>query len=410
MTIRKTTRRGETRLIIDIHYRKPDGTQGRYRKDAQVQTLAAARTEERRLLALIAQHGEPIEPRAEVPSASASSAAPSPSPASLSSASLALISPAAAQPFQAQPPPAPPPPPSLPPPLTFADAVALFRAGKAITRLKPSTRGSYDEILSTWLLPRFGARPIDALSFADVTRLDAELVKERASPSRRSNVQIVLRSVLRAALDAGKLAAMPRLPALPKKGRKVLIPLSAEQVDQLLAVASPSQRIAFALAAFAGLRAGEVRALRWADVRLDDDGSGVLVVRFAQTKGETSTPKSGHEREVPLAPQLVALLQAIPSNRRHGLVATTQRGGPWGEYGLNQALKRAIRRAGCKGSWRYHDLRHFFVTQLFRRGGSAPAVQALAGHLHLTTTQLYAHVAQADLRDTIRLLGGSSSE
>ncbi len=81
-------------------------------------------------------------------------------------------------------------------------------------------------------------------------------------------------------------------------------------------------------------------------------------------------------------------------------------GQPWGEYGLNQALKRAIGRAGVEGSWRFHDLRHFFVTQLFRGGGSAPAVQALAGHLHLTTTQIYAHVVQADLRNTIGLLGG----
>lgn len=39
MTIRKVTRRGETRLVIDTHYRKPDGTQNRYRKDAQVQSL-----------------------------------------------------------------------------------------------------------------------------------------------------------------------------------------------------------------------------------------------------------------------------------------------------------------------------------------------------------------------------------
>ena len=42
MTIRKVERRGETRLIIDIHYRKKDGSQGRYRHDAQVNTVAAA--------------------------------------------------------------------------------------------------------------------------------------------------------------------------------------------------------------------------------------------------------------------------------------------------------------------------------------------------------------------------------
>lgn len=152
----------------------------------------------------------------------------------------------------------------------FTAAVALFRSGKAITRLKPSTRKGYEEVLSTWLLPRFGERPLEAITFAEVVRLDADMVRAGASSSRRGNVQVVLRSVLRAALDAGKLAAMPRLPPLPKQGRKVLIPLSADQVEKLLAVASPAQRLAFALAAYAGLRAGEVRALRWADVELDE--------------------------------------------------------------------------------------------------------------------------------------------
>jgi len=375
VTIRKVTRRGETRLVIDIHYRKPDGSPGRFRRDAQVQSLAAARAEERRLITLLAQHGEPFEPRPE------------------GAAALEEGDPGR--------------------PMRFGEAVALFRSGKAITRLKPSTRKGYEEVLSTWLLPRFGEGPLNAITFSEVTRLDADMVRGGASPARRSNVQIVLRSVLRAALDAGKLTAMPRLPPLPKRGRKVLIPLSVEQVEKILAVAPPSQRLAFALAAFAGLRAGEVRALRWADVELDDGGAGerggtagVLVVRFSQTKGETTTPKSGHEREIPLAPRLTVLLRTARPEHRRGLVSTAANGQPWGEYGLNQALKRASGRAGIEGSWRFHDLRHFFVTQLFRRGGSAPAVQALAGHLHLTTTQIYAHVAQADLRNTIGLLGG----
>jgi len=89
----------------------------------------------------------------------------------------------------------------------------------------------------------------------------------------------------------------------------------------------------------------------------------------------------------------------------------TSDGKPWGEYGL-QALKRAIPaipKAGLEGSWMFHDLRYFFVTQLFRRGGSAPAVQALAGHLHLATTQIYAHMVEADLRETIHLLARSST-
>ena len=46
MTIRKTTRGGRPFLVIDIAYRTSDGTKRRYRRDAQVQTMIAARAEE----------------------------------------------------------------------------------------------------------------------------------------------------------------------------------------------------------------------------------------------------------------------------------------------------------------------------------------------------------------------------
>ncbi|MDI3282133.1 tyrosine-type recombinase/integrase [Polyangium sp. 15x6] len=359
MTIRKANRRGQPVLIVDIHYRRKDGSQGRYRKDAHVQTMAGARAEERRLLALIATYGEPTEPRVEV-----------------------VVAPA--------------------PAITFEEAVGLFRSGKAVTRLKPSTRKGYEEILETRLLPRFGETPIDKLTGSDVEGLDAVLVDEGCSPSRRRNVLIVIRSVLRAAVEAKKLSALPDLPPLPKTGKKVLRCLTAEQVEAILGKAKGGGRVALALAAYAGLRAGEVRALRWEDVDLD---GGFLVVRFSHSKGEVSTPKSGHQREVPLAARLAELLREVRGEGL-GLVTVSSRKEAWGEWGLTQLFKRAAKKVGIVG-FRFHDLRHFFVTELFRRGGSAPAVQALAGHEHLSTTSRYAHVARADLRATVGLLARS---
>ncbi|XXT23825.1 tyrosine-type recombinase/integrase [Sorangium sp. So ce429] len=92
---------------------------------------------------------------------------------------------------------------------------------------------------------------------------------------------------------------MPKLPDLPKTGKKKLPAFTREQVDRIFEVATPSQTIAFSLAVYAGLRSGEVKALRWSDVDL---AQGFLVVRLSRSKGELSTPKSGHERVVPLAP------------------------------------------------------------------------------------------------------------
>lgn len=154
--------------------------------------------------------------------------------------------------------------------------------------------------------------------------------------SRRRNVLILVRSVLRAAVDAGKLEAMPKLPALPKKGRKALRSLTRAQVETILAASPKPWQLAFGLAAFAGLRAGEVRALRWVDVDL---GAGLLIVRHSTSKGVTSTPKSGHEREVPIAEPLLVLLREAGPDAPQALVSTTAHGQPWGESGLLQAFR-----------------------------------------------------------------------
>src|SRR5262249_6349536 len=116
---------------------------------------------------------------------------------------------------------------------------------------------------------------------------------------------------------------------------------------------------------------------------------------------------SGHERLIPLAEPLHRELSTTRGRRLpDALVSLTGFGKPWGEYGLIQTFKRASRRAGLEG-WRFHDLRHFFVTSLFRTGAPAPAVQMLAGHADLSTTQRYAHTTRAELIAVMARLGGT---
>lgn len=61
MTVRTEKRRGERRLIIDIIYKDKDGRRARYRHDAQVQTLPAARAEDQRRMMLLVTTGSPLE-------------------------------------------------------------------------------------------------------------------------------------------------------------------------------------------------------------------------------------------------------------------------------------------------------------------------------------------------------------
>ena len=65
-------------------------------------------------------------------------------------------------------------------------------------------------------------------------------------------------------------------------------------------------------------------------------------------------------------------------------------------------MRRAARRANVKAG--VHILRHTFCSHLAMRGAPARAIQELAGHEDLATTQRYMHLSPAAIDSAIRLL------
>ena len=78
-------------------------------------------------------------------------------------------------------------------------------------------------------------------------------------------------------------------------------------------------------------------------------------------------------------------------------------GSPLTQKIVRELVRRAARRAGvAKGG--VHILRHTFCSHLAMRGAPARAVQELAGHQDLSTTQRYMHLSPAATVNAIRLL------
>ena len=226
-----------------------------------------------------------------------------------------------------------------------------------------------------------------------IRELDGKLVARGLKASSRSQVQCLIRSTLRHAKEAGFLETLPEFPRLPKPGATIQHVLTSEDVTRILLATPAPHRLALEIAAYTGLRAGEVRGLKWADVDLE---RGIIVVRRSRSYGIEAAPKSGHERVVPIHPRLLALFSNSAKRPKQAYVTGPSDGEPWGQNAVRQAFRGACKRIGLEG-FRLHDLRHAFVTELFRSGASAPVVQKLAGHQHLTTTQRYAHTVLPDL-------------
>ena len=371
--IRKIERRGQRILVIDIRYKKLDGSKGRYRHDAQVQTSAAATAEERRLIANIAQYGDVFEPKPEAPIPEAQAEAQATGS-------------------------------------TFGEVVEKYTATYMVTDLKVTTRRGYTAVLDSVLLPRFKSKLVVEISGEAASQVDLELTKAKLSRGTRNNTQIVLRSVLRFAKEKGYLSAIPSaLPRLKQPEPSILEIPSDEQVEEILGLACPTQRRSFALMAYAGLRPNEVRALLRRDMKLRREGDetvgGFLSIREGLSFGEIHTPKTG-KREIPIARPLARLLGPIEKGPRDGHVAVTRAGEIWGQSGLDQAFERVRDRAGLAG-WSVYALRHYAITMWLRRGIPVHVVQKMAGHRNLATTQHYVHFLKEDLEDAARRLDDS---
>ena len=149
----------------------------------------------------------------------------------------------------------------------------------------------------------------------------------------------------------------------------------------------------------AGLRCGEIMALEWDDV---DFNRRQLCVRRSEWKGQVTAPKSGRHRFVPLTTRLAAALR-MHWHLRGRRVLYQDDGSPLTQKVVQDWMRRTARRATVEKAG-VHILRHTFCSHLAMRGAPARAIQELAGHQDLATTQRYMHLSPAAIEAAIRLL------
>ena len=155
---------------------------------------------------------------------------------------------------------------------------------------------------------------------------------------------------------------------------------------------SPLDAAVFTLAAEAGPRLSEIRALK---VRNVDFANGVL--RFEDgytTKGGHAGNKGRRVRSVPMSANVRAALLPYCNNRageEFVFEHDAKPGEPICGVSLYRRFVSAAKRAGLP-VLRFHDLRHSFGTQAIR-AFNIYEVQRMMGHRHITTTERYLHYA-----------------
>jgi integrase len=250
------------------------------------------------------------------------------------------------------------------------------------------------------LLPSLGGRQLSTIATENVQQLKAGLAAR--APKTVNNVLTVLNTMLKKAVEWGVIDRMPctvRLLPVPPPSPTFH---DFEDFERLVEGARKRDHAAclvVLLGGEAGLRRGEITALEWGDVDLK---KRQLCVKRSVWKGHTEVPKGGRLRYVPLTKRLTAALQAS-RHPRGSLVFCDREGKPVNEKIIADHVDHAARAMKLKHRG-VHVLRHTFCSHLAMRGAPARAIQELAGHADLRTTQRYMHLSPAALDAAIRLL------
>jgi len=303
---------------------------------------------------------------------------------------------------------------------TIGAWVAHWRetALKASSR-KPGTKANYADMARGHIEPApFGATTLDKLRPTHIEKLIVQLRDDDGlSDSTIRNVFAVLSLALDGAVRDGLLASNPaKLVKRPGVKRNEARHLDATEVATVLRAAESSRyHPALVLAAVTGMRRGEVCALKWDAVDLEDSALRV-VATVARIDGELvfSEPKSERSRRaIPLAPATVAMLKKhrnvqLEDRMRaanlwtdNDLVFPTEFGTPLDPRNLLRVIQAAAQKAKVKDVGT-HTLRHSAATSWLESGVHIKAVSDLLGHASIAITgDIYGHVSDDTARAAV---------
>jgi len=289
--------------------------------------------------------------------------------------------------------------------LTVTQLGKLLLARLEADGRKPSHVESVRYHLSAHIDPLLGDVAASQILEADVRRLVDRMLRNGKAPKTVRNVAGTLHSVLGQVLkdnpcDMAKLPQAHAEPAIrfltqPELERVLAAPPThgGEGVTQAEIDWWPVVRLLVLTAAMTGMRLGELRALRWADL---DMAAMKVRVRYSFVRGQMGAPKSRRSvRAIPLVSRLVTELERHHMNTVWNqdsdlVLAHPHTGRPLDRVRLLIHFKAALQRADVRPV-RIHDLRHTFATTIAASGQvSMRTLQEWLGHSDARTTQIYA--------------------
>ena len=259
-------------------------------------------------------------------------------------------------------------------------------------RMKESSAESCRSRLRLHVVPFFGQMRLDAITLPHVREFMKALLAKQLSPKTVLNVMVVLKEMLKHAVQWGYLETNPAQYAERPRGEdQEMQILTPPEIRRLLDAVDEPVRTLILCAVLTGMRRGELLGLQWEDVDLEGHR---IFVRRALWRAKFVTPKSRRSRRtIDLAPTLRSALARLRSRFQGGLVFCRADGKPIEpDNFIKREWARALRRANLRRI-RFHDLRHTYASLLIAQGAHPKYIQAQLGHASIQTTlDRYGHL------------------
>lgn len=288
---------------------------------------------------------------------------------------------------------------------TVAKLSAIYLDDKT-GKVKISTLECYQRNIRCHILPQLGQRVAAEVTIEDVDDY-IEKLQESFSPKLVREVGSLLLAILRlAGINYTGEVAMPRV---RQKTVEVFTEPELKRMGQTILLRPDETGVGVLLAAYTGIRLGELCGLQWQDV---DAQTGLLhirrtVERIAQPGGITRltvlTPKTEtSERWVPIPREMLRVME--PKSRSEGFLLTggdTLPDPRTCQYRYKALLER------CGVRYRsFHALRHTYATRCIEQGVDVKSVSELLGHSDVRTTlRLYVHSSMDYKRKAVESIG-----
>ena len=223
-----------------------------------------------------------------------------------------------------------------------------------------------------------------------------DLGREKSSQARALSS---IKSFYNFLLLEGKIDASPaELIEAPKSSRPLPDTLTTEEIDRIIGSIDDSttkglrDRAILEVLYSCGLRVSELCDMCIGDLFF---GEGYIRVMGKGNK-QRLVPISGVARD-----RIQLYLETRERNRRQDTLFLNNRGTQLTRVMIFTIIKQAAKRAGIEKNISPHTFRHSFATHLLEGGAGIRQVQELLGHENISTTEIYTHLGEKQLRETL---------